>query len=86
MVFFFPGTNDDLLVDLLDNCSNNDHFWVFANSATNVEFELTVTDTEAHQVKVYRNELGQVAGAITDTSAFATCPGPSPVPVPEPND
>lgn len=43
--YFFNPENQNLLVQLLDACSNNDHFWVFANAATNVEYDLTVTDT-----------------------------------------
>ena len=38
------------------------------------DYELTVTDTATGASRVYENELGQVAQAITDTSAFATCP------------
>lgn len=82
-VFLFgvpAGQGNDLLVQLLDNCNNNDHFWVFAASQTNVEFELTVTDTQSNVQKTWRNPLGEPADAITDTQAFATCPGPVPVP------
>ncbi len=72
--YFFNPNNTNLLVQLLDACSNNDHFWVFANANTNVEYDLTVTDTATGFSRVYENELGQAAQAITDTSAFATCP------------
>ncbi len=72
--YFFNPENLDLLVQVLDECSNNDHFWVFANATTNVEYGLTVTDTATGMSRVYENELGQAAQAITDTSAFATCP------------
>jgi hypothetical protein len=66
--------NTDLLVQLLDRCSNNDHFWVFAGATTNVEVDLTVTDTVTGASRTYGDQLGQPAQAITDTSAFATCP------------
>jgi hypothetical protein len=69
-----PGPAHDLTVQLLDNCSSNNHFWVFYASTTNVEYTLTVTDTQTSQMKSYFNPLGQMAPAITDTSAFATCP------------
>ena len=72
--YFFNPNNQDLLVQLLDACSNNDHFWVFANASTNVEFDLRVTDTETGETRLYENELGQPAPPIQDTSAFATCP------------
>lgn len=72
--YFFNPNNRSLIVELLNACGNNDHFWVFANALTNVEFELTVTDTATGMSRVYDNELGQVLEPITDTSAFATCP------------
>ena len=73
--FYFLNPNSaDLVVQLLDACSQNDHFWVFANAFTNVEYDMTVTDTFTGDSRVYSNELGQPAQAVTDTSAFATCP------------
>ena len=71
--YFFDVGGKELLVRLLDGCSSNDHFWVFAAGATDVEFELTVTDTLSDQTKTYTNPLAAVP-AVTDTSAFATCP------------
>jgi hypothetical protein len=47
---------------------------VFAAATTNVEYTLTVTDTRTSVSKVYMNELGQPAAAVTDTQAFSTCP------------
>jgi len=72
--YFFSPNSRDLLVQLLDHCSNNDHFWVFYNASTPLDWELRVTDTVTGASRVYENELGQAARAITDTSAFATCP------------
>ena len=69
--FFSPGSTD-LLVQLLQRCTSNDHFWVFAASNTNVEYDLTVTDTFNGESGAYSNP-----GAfepILDTAAFATCP------------
>lgn len=71
--FFNPG-NIELLVDVVSNCAFNDHYWVFAAAATEVEYTLTVTDTQTGSVKVYGNPLGVQSPAITDTTAFATCP------------
>lgn len=72
--FFFNPNNTELLIKILNSCRDNDHFWVFYSSLTDVEFELTVTDTQAGVVRSYTNPLGQPANAVTDTSAFATCP------------
>ncbi len=72
--YFFNPSNADLLVRLLNSCVNNQHFWVFYAATTSVEFEISVTDTQTGRSKVYDNPLGTPAPAITDTSAFATCP------------
>ena len=69
--FFSPGSSD-LLVQLLNKCSTNDHFWVFASSSTSVPFELTVTDTFNGESRAYSNP-GRLE-PILDTAAFATCP------------
>ena len=71
---FFDSNNWELLVKVLDGCDLNGHFWVFAAAATNVEYRMRVTDTESGTVQEYVNPLGRAAPAITDTSAFATCP------------
>lgn len=72
--FFFSPDNTEMLVKVLDGCAANDHFWVFAGSLTNVEYEITVTDTATGLSKVFTNPLGQPAAPIVDTQAFASCP------------
>ena len=74
LFYFFHPDNWEMLVKVLDGCSLSGHFWVFAAAATNVEYTLTVTDTDSGQIKTYFNPLGSLAPALTDTSAFATCP------------
>ena len=74
--FFEDPDNIDLVVRVFDGCDFNDHFWVFAASLTNVEYELTVTDTISGESKTYGNSLGKIAPPIQDTQAFATCPSP----------
>ena len=64
----------DLFVQMVDGCSDNNNFWVFAEPNTNVEFALTVTDTQTNQLREYDHPLGVPFEPITDTSAFATCP------------
>jgi len=72
--YFFNPNNTDLVVQLLDACKQNDSFWVFYAATTNFEYDLTVTDTATGEVRTYGNDLGVASLAITDTSAFATCP------------
>lgn len=72
--FFFDPDNTELLLKVLDGCAFNGHFWVFFSATTDVEYTLTVTDTDSGQSRVYDNPLGGPSPAITDTQAFATCP------------
>ncbi|MEM8934517.1 MAG: hypothetical protein AAGE94_25210 [Acidobacteriota bacterium] len=74
VMYFFERGNWELLVKVLDGCVLNDHHWVFFAATTNVEFTLTITDTEAGVTRTWFNPLGRQADAITDTTAFATCP------------
>lgn len=74
LFWFFAPDNWEQLVKVLDGCAVNDRFWVFAASATNVEWTLRVEDTAAGETRVYINPLGQRSPPLTDTAAFATCP------------
>ena len=74
LFFFFTEDNWEMLVKVLDACGVNGNFWVFAAATTNVEYTLTVTDTQTGERRRYRNPLGRAAAAVTDTEAFATCP------------
>lgn len=74
LAFFFSENNLELLVKVLDGCSINDRYWVFFAATTDVEFTVTVVDTQGDMIKTYTNPQGQSADAITDTDAFATCP------------
>ena len=72
--WFFTPDNVELVVQVLNECGEFDHFWVFAGGLTNVEVTLTVTDTQSGVVKSYDNPLGTPFQPIQDTAAFATCP------------
>jgi len=77
LFWFFQDENWELLAKVIDGCTDNGHFWVFAAATTNVEYTLRVTDTVTGTFKDYENPLGVAASAITDTKAFATCPAPA---------
>ncbi len=68
--WFFSPTNIEMLVKVLDGCSLNGHFWVFAGGLTNVDVALIVTDTRSQVTKFYRNPQGTPFQPIQDTSAF----------------
>jgi hypothetical protein len=74
IVWFFTPAAFELMIKIVDGCSLNNRYWVFLAALTNVEFHVTVYDTWTETTKLYDNTLGVSAAAITDTSAFQTCP------------
>lgn len=74
LFWFFASSNIEFLVKVLNGCSYNSRYWVYAAATTDVEYTLKVTDTQTGQYKTYTNPLGNRAPAITDSSAFSTCP------------
>lgn len=70
--WFFEPQNVELVTRVLDGCTVNDHYWVFAAATTNVEFEFAVTDTALGTTATYANPLGQVMPVLVDTMAFRT--------------
>ena len=73
-LWFFSPDNVEVTIKVLDACSFNQRFWVFASGITNVRVDLTVTDTKTGTVKTYTNPINHPFAPILDTSAFATCP------------
>ena len=74
VMWFFNASNLEILIKVLNACTVNNRYWVFFAATTNVEFGLTVTDTQSGKIKTYFNPLGRPAPPVQDTSAFATCP------------
>ena len=75
--WFFSPTNVEMVVKVLDACSNPSHrFWVFAGGLTDVQVDLVVTDTATAEKKTYRNPQGTPFEPIQDTDAFDTCSAP----------
>jgi membrane-associated phospholipid phosphatase len=71
--WFFASDNTELVVKVLDACTEFDRFWVFASGLTNVQVVITVTDTETGHVRSYFNPGGRAFAPIQDVQAFATC-------------
>ena len=67
--WFFSPDNIELVVKVLDGRSVNGKFWVFYGALSNVEYTITVTDTQTGAVKTYFNLQGQLA-SVADTGAF----------------
>ena len=70
-LWFFDAANVETVVKVLDGCAANGRFWVFAGGLTNVEVELTVTDTLTGVAKTYANPAGRAFQPVQDTSALA---------------
>jgi hypothetical protein len=71
LFWFFAEDNWEMLIKVLDGCALTDHYWVFFAATTNVQFVVTVTDTQTGAVKTYVNPQGTSADAVTDTGALA---------------
>jgi hypothetical protein len=66
--WFFAPSNVELVLKVLDGCVNNNYFWVFAGGLTNVQVDVTVTDTATGVVKVYHNPQESPFQPVQDTS------------------
>lgn len=77
-LFWFPRGNADnweILLKMVDACNSSfNTFWVFWGATTDRGLEITITDTERNQSKVYTNPFAIQPTSVTDTAAFATCP------------
>jgi hypothetical protein len=67
--WFFSPTNVEVAIKVLDGRPLNGHFWVFYGALSNVEYTITVTDTETGRSVTYKNPAGQF-GSRADTSAL----------------
>jgi hypothetical protein len=72
-LWFFANTNVEAIVKVLDACSLNQHFWVFAGGLTNVATAITVTDTQTGASRTYKNPLNTPFAPLQDTAALP-CP------------
>jgi hypothetical protein len=67
--WFFTANNIDLVVKVLDGRAFNNHFWVFFGALSDVNYTITVTDTQTGSVKTYENPSGHIA-SNADITAF----------------
>ena len=72
---FLEPSNVELVVKVLDSRGVNNFFWVLVTTTTtDVEYTLTVTDTQTGRVKTYSNPVGNLAPPVFDTTAFSPTP------------
>ena len=76
LFYFISPSNIEMLVKVLNACvpELGNKYWVFYAATTNVEFTLTVIDTQTGAVQVYQNPANHPAMPVQHTDAFATCP------------
>jgi hypothetical protein len=67
--WFFSSTNVELVVKVLDGRPVNGKYWVFFGALSDVEYTITVRDTNTGAVRTYFNPSGRMA-SVADTSAF----------------
>ncbi|HEX2162504.1 MAG TPA: fibronectin type III domain-containing protein, partial [Thermoanaerobaculia bacterium] len=79
--WFFDPANVELVVKALDARAVNGRFWVFFGSLSDVEYTVTVTDTETLQQRTYVNTPGSTCGQF-DTAAFPIDTGALVAPAP----
>jgi len=72
--WFFSADNVELIVKVLNGCSVNGRYWVFAGGLTNVDTVIDVTDLSGGGRSTYHSPANTPFQPIQDTSAFATCP------------
>ncbi len=73
--WFFSPNNVEMLVKVLDACSFNQSFWVFAGGLTNVKVDITVEDLATGARKTYSNPRNTAFAPIQDTQAFSCAGG-----------
>lgn len=76
--YFFNPENFEMGVKMVDACSFNDSFWIFASGLTNVEYTITVFDTFSGQSRQVHNPLGsypQTVGLTDGVGGFDCTPG-----------
>lgn len=67
--WYFSADNLELMIKVLDGRQINGKFWVFYGSLSDVEFDITVTDTQTGVVKTYHNPSATFASR-GDIGAF----------------
>ncbi len=73
--WFFDPTNVEIVTKVLDGCSINNAYWVFAAGLTNAGVILNVIDTSNEAQYQSINTIGVPFAAIQATTAFDTsCP------------
>ncbi len=71
--WFFSPDNIELVVKVLDGCSFNERYWVYAGGLTDVKVIMTVVDSETGVAATYYNSPGTPFRPVQDNESFAVC-------------
>jgi hypothetical protein len=72
--WFFSPDNAEVTIKVVDGCSANGHFWIYAAGLTDIAVRIAVTDLETEEVYEIENALGAPFELVRDDRAFAACP------------
>jgi hypothetical protein len=67
--WFFGANNIELVIKVLDGRAVNGHFWVFSGALSDVDYTITITDTQTQATRTYHNPAHQLASR-EDLQAF----------------
>lgn len=73
-LWFFDAANMEAVVKVLDGCSVNGSYWVFAAGLTNLHTAIVVADTVAGTTGAYVTQQGIPFLPLQDIAAFRGCP------------
>ena len=71
MFWFFSPDNVELVVKVLDGCAINGHRWVLMGGLTDVVVDISVTDIETAETRMYGSPGGSPFPTIFDLKAFS---------------
>ncbi len=74
LFWFFNPENVEILVKMVDGCSFNGHYWLYAAATTDVEYHLKVTESARGTIRTFDNPLGTASPAFTSIDAFPCSP------------
>ena len=72
--WFFSSDNWEVMVKAINACGLNNRYWIYSAATTDQFYRMEIFDFKGLRSKIYFNYPGAPAPALTDSSAFATCP------------
>jgi plastocyanin len=67
------SADPQLLVNVVDGCNVNGHYWLYLATAADLEVTVRVRDTQTGRTWAYFNPAGRVPAPVRDVEAFAAC-------------